>query len=177
MNGVILKTGGRDQTDRIMCLCMNSLLQTPTWTFPLSWIVLRARTDCSSSQNKFLFPPPTLLTSVVVKDILSLHLFECVIIVMLRKVGMCPGFVPAGLPSRGGGVAVYVFDINQPSLPTPFWSVFVPVSVFMALSTVFHSINSSDNLPLFHSVFLVWFLPYWSFQVDISLRKSPSVLI
>ena len=29
-------------------------------------------------------------------------------------------FVPAGSPSRGGDVKVYVRDINQPSLPTPF---------------------------------------------------------
>ena len=28
--------------------------------------------------------------------------------------------VPAGTPSRGGDVKVYVLDINQPSLPTPF---------------------------------------------------------
>ena len=28
--------------------------------------------------------------------------------------------VPAGSPSRGGDVAVYVLDINKPSLPTPF---------------------------------------------------------
>ena len=31
-------------------------------------------------------------------------------------------------PSRGRDVAVYVFDINQPSLPTPFYSVLVSVS-------------------------------------------------
>ena len=42
--------------------------------------------------------------------------------------------VPAGSLSRGGDV---LFD--QPSLPTPFNSVLVSVSVFMALSTVFHS--------------------------------------
>ena len=30
------------------------------------------------------------------------------------------GQVPAGSPSRGGDVKVYVLDINQPSLPTPF---------------------------------------------------------
>ena len=30
--------------------------------------------------------------------------------------------VPAGLPSHGGDAAVYVFDINQLSLPTPFHS-------------------------------------------------------
>ena len=47
------------------------------------------------------------------------------------------------------GMFRFVFDIKQPSLPTP---VLVSVSVFMALSTVFHSINSLDNPPLSHSV-------------------------
>ena len=77
-----------------------------------------------------------------------------------------------------GHVAVYVFDINQPSLPTPFYSVPVSISVSMALSTVFHSINSPDNSPLSHSVLPVLFLPYWFFQLYIiSLWKSPSALI
>ena len=58
-------------------------------------------------------------------------------------------FVPAGSPSRGGDVTVDVTDVNQPSLPTPFYSVLVPVFVFMALSTLFHSINSPDNSSLF----------------------------
>ena len=57
----------------------------------------------------------------------------------------CLRLVPVGLPSRGGDVAVYVFDLNQSSLPTPFYSVLAFISVFMALSTVFHSVNSSDN--------------------------------
>ena len=55
-------------------------------------------------------------------------------------VGHCPSCscrpalcVSAGSPSRGGDVVVFVFDINQPSLPTPFYSVLVSVSVFMAL--------------------------------------------
>ena len=72
---------------------------------------------------------------------------------------------PTGSRSRGGDVAVYVFEINQPSLPTPFYSVLVSVSVFMALSTVFRSINSPDNSPLSYSLLLA----YWSFQVYISL--------
>ena len=80
--------------------------------------------------------------------------------------------VPAGSPSRGGEVAVYVFDINQPSLPTPFHSILVSVSVFMALSTVFHSINSPDNSPLSHSVLSVLVLPYWSIQRYIFLDES-----
>ena len=56
-----------------------------------------------------------------------------------------------GLPSSDGDVAVYVFEVNQPALPTPFYSVLVSVPVFMALSTVFHSINSPDNSRLSHS--------------------------
>ena len=70
-----------------------------------------------------------------------------------------------GSPSRGGDVAVYVCDINQASLTTPFCSVLVSVSVFMPLSTVFHSLNSPNNSPLSHFVVLVLFLPYWSFPL------------
>ena len=73
-----------------------------------------------------------------------------------------------GSPSRGGDVAVYVFDTNQPSLPTPFYSVLVSVSVFLALSTVFHSINSLDKSLLSRSGLSVLFLPDWSFQLYIS---------
>ena len=47
---------------------------------------------------------------------------------------------------------VYTFDINQLSFPTPFYSVCMSSFVFMALSTVFHSINSPDDSPLSHSV-------------------------
>ena len=83
---------------------------------------------------------------------------------------------PAGSPSRGGDVVVYVFDMNQPSLPTPFYSVLVSVSVFMTLSTVFHSINSPDNFPLSHSVLPVLFLPNWSFQLYIYIFVYKSFL-
>ena len=72
-------------------------------------------------------------------------------------------------PSRGRDVAVYVFDINQPSLPTPFQSVLVSVSAFMALSSVFHSTNSLDNSSLSHFALPVLLLPYWSF---LSLYES-----
>ena len=65
--------------------------------------------------------------------------------------------VPASSPSRGGDVAVYIKDINQPILPTPFYSALVSVSVFMVLSTVFHSINSPNNSLLSHSVLPVLF--------------------
>ena len=72
-----------------------------------------------------------------------------------------------GSPLRGEDVAVYVFDINQPSLPTPLYSVLVSISVFMALFTEFHSINSPSNFPLSHSVPPVLFLPNWSFHVSL----------
>ena len=71
----------------------------------------------------------------------------------------------------------FMSDVNQPSLPTPFYSVLLSLSLFMASSTVFHSTNSPDNSPLSHSDLPVLFLPYWSFQLHISLWKSPSALI
>ena len=56
------------------------------------------------------------------------------------------------------GMWRFMSDINQPSLPTPVYSVLVSVSVFMPLSTVFHSPNSPDNSPFSDSV-----LPVLSF--------------
>ena len=88
---------------------------------------------------------------------------------------MCRCNWSRGLTSWGGDVAVYVFDIDQPSLSTPFNSIVASVSVFMALSTIFHSINSPDNSPLSHSVLSVLILPS-SFQLYISLWKSFSAL-
>ena len=58
-----------------------------------------------------------------------------------------------------------------------FNSVLVSISVFMALSTVFHSINSPDDSPFFDSVLPVLSLPYWSFQLFMSLCKALSALI
>ena len=65
--------------------------------------------------------------------------------------------VPTDSLSCGGDVAVCVSGINQPSWPTPFYSVLVSISVFMALSTVFHSIKSPNISPLSHCVLPVLF--------------------
>ena len=46
----------------------------------------------------------------------------------------------------------------------------------MALSTVFHSINSPNNFPFSHSVLPVLSLSHRSFQLYVSLWKSPSAL-
>ena len=53
--------------------------------------------------------------------------------------------VPAGSPSHGGDVTVFILDVNQQSLPTPFHSVLEFVSVFMALSTLFYPQNPPDS--------------------------------
>ena len=83
---------------------------------------------------------------------------------------------PTSSSSRGGDDVVYNFDINQPSLPTPFHSVLVSIYVCMALSTAFHSIYSRDNTPLFSlcsscliSVVLVLSTTYLFMKVSISL--------
>ena len=78
--------------------------------------------------------------------------------------------VPVGSPSCDGDVSV----INQPCFPTLFYSVLV-YSVSMALWTVFHSINFPDYSQL--SVLTVLSLPNLSFQLYLSLWKSPSALI
>ena len=86
-------------------------------------------------------------------------------------------WVPMRSPSHGWDVVVYVKDIHQSSLPTFFYSVLLSISVFMAHSTVFHSINFPDNLPLSYSVLPVSVLLYWCFQLYISLWKFPSAVI
>ena len=73
------------------------------------------------------------------------------------------------------GMLQFMSDINKLSLPTPFYSVLMSISVFMALSPAFHSINSSDNSPFSHSVLLVLSLPYWSFQLYMYLCMKVSL--
>ena len=83
---------------------------------------------------------------------------------------------PRGLTFTWWGCCGLCFDINQPSLTTPFYCILVSISVFMALSTAFYSINSPE-LSLSYAVLPVLYLPYWSFHLYISLWKSPSDLI
>ena len=72
--------------------------------------------------------------------------------------------VPAGSPSRDCDIVVYVVLHKLTKLAHSFfYSVLVPVSVFMAHSTVFHSINSPGNSLLSHFLLMVLFLPNWSF--------------
>ena len=50
--------------------------------------------------------------------------------------------------------------------------ILVSISVFIALSTVLHSINSPDNSLFSPSVLLVLPLPYWSFQLYLFMKVS-----
>ena len=86
---------------------------------------------------------------------MSVFLSVCLSLSVCVSVSVCL-CVPAGSHSLDGNVTVHVLDINQPSLPL-FDSVLVSVSVFIALSTVFCSINSPDNSPLSHSVLRSYF--------------------
>ena len=69
---------------------------------------------------------------------------------------------------------------QKSSLPTPSYSVHVSVSILMALSTVFHSINSPDNSLLSHSVLPILILPCWSFQLYnylfLKVSLSPNII-
>ena len=73
------------------------------------------------------------------------------------------------LSFKWSGCCGFRFRLKSSELPTPFYSVLVSISVFMALLAVFQSINSPDNSAIFESVPRVLCLPYWSFQLCISL--------
>ena len=78
---------------------------------------------------------------------------------------------PHGFTFTWWDVAVCVKDTNQPSLPTPFYSALVSVSLSMALSTVFHSVISPNNSLLSHTVLPVFFCLIGPFNC-ISLCES-----
>ena len=88
---------------------------------------------------------------------------------------------PAASPSRGGDVAEYVFDINQPSLPTPFYCIPVTLSVVMALSFVFHSISSPNNSPrslsLCSSGLIFALLVLSTIYVSTKVSFSPDIIL
>ena len=115
----------------------------------------------------------------------TFHFFKRICLVLLAVDISCVSpwrisnvsFPPARAHFHVVGMLRFMSDIKQPSLPTPFYSVLVSISVLVALSTVFHSVNSHDNSPFSRSVLPVLSLPYWSFQLYISLSKSPSALI
>ena len=67
---------------------------------------------------------------------------------------------PSGLTFSWWGRYSLCLRHKPTELAHSFYSLLVSISVFMALSTVFHSINSPDHSPFSHSVLLVLFLLY-----------------
>ena len=53
--------------------------------------------------------------------IITVVVVVIIIIIITITTATTTTTVPAGSPSRGGDVAVYVFGINQPSLPILFY--------------------------------------------------------
>ena len=54
--------------------------------------------------------------------------------------------VPAGSLSRSGDVTIHVKDINQPSLPTPFYSDLVSISLLWPFQLYFIPLNIPTTL-------------------------------
>ena len=80
-------------------------------------------------------------------------------------------------PSRGGDAAVYVLDLNQPTLPTSFLLLLF-LCLFFSLwpfQLFFHSINPPDNSLLSHSVLSVVFVPVNYISLHESL-PSPDII-
>ena len=78
---------------------------------------------------------------------------------------------PSGLTFTWWGCCGSSLSHKPTELPAPFYSVLVSVSVFMAISTVFHSINSPDNSTLSYSILLVLILLIGPF-IYVSLYES-----
>ena len=85
--------------------------------------------------------------------------------------------VPEGLPSRGGDATVYALDINQPSLPTFLKILFLCLFLSLWPIQLYFIPWILPTTPFSHSVLPVLILPYWSFQLYISLWKPTSALV
>ena len=83
---------------------------------------------------------------------------------------------PCWLTFHVVGMLWFMYDINQLSLPTPFYSVLMSISVFIALSTVFHFINSPDNSPFSHAVLPVLSFSFSAIYPFMKVSFSPDVI-
>ena len=129
----------------------------------------------------------TLILTVFLSSLLSFSHLYCLSLILTVLLSSLLSYshpyclslkwVPVGSPSRGGDVTLYVWHKPTKLAHSFFYSVLASISDFMAHSTIFHSINSPDKSPFSDSVLPVLSLPYWSFQLYISLWKFPSALI
>ena len=149
---------------------------------PQFWVLLQKHSSRWCSQPLF----PLLITSIVftfftIGQLGTLHdqpkakSLTLLAISQLMTVVMTYFKVPAGSPSHGGDVMVYVWH-----KPTKLAHSFLFCScVCFCLYGLFNCISFhkfSWQLSIFW-LLPVLFLPYWSFQLYITLWKSPSALI
>ena len=103
-----------------------------------------------------------------------------VIYVLMRLFCLSPFIVPTGSPPRGGDVAVYVFDVNQPSLPTPFLFCFCvyfcPYGPFNCIS--FHKLSRQVSaFSLYSSGLISAFLVLSTTYHFVKVSFSPDVIL
>ena len=130
---------------------------------------MMVQTICSEGVGEFP-PPPFLWRFLTPPPVIRIYPHE-VISSLLRHYSLSATFLNNSSPQAHlhvVGMLRFMFDINQPNLPAPFYSVLMSISVFMAFSTVFHSINSPNNSPFSHSVLPILSPLYWTFQLYIS---------
>ena len=138
-------------------------MKTLTVTVHILWAIVWRRTGVENSSLELcshhcIYYYIFLIVSFYLTELMAdwcQNVHQILLTIITRSLSLSPYWVPAGSPSRGRDVAIYLFEINQPSLPTLFYSVLVSAYFVMALSTVFHSMNSPDNSLLSHSVLLV----------------------
>ena len=83
---------------------------------------------------------------------------------------------PCGLITHMVGMLPFSSDKTNWACPFLF-ILFSCLFLSLWLFLLFHFINSADKSPFSHSVLTVLSLPYWSFQLHIPSRNSPSALI
>ena len=167
-------------SDKVMARCVKSQWPISLWSITYQPQSERYSNNIITKTMRHLRMMIKLQVGISVHashDQLSIKRNQCMTIVELFSLYMSVYFVSTDSPSRGGDVAVYVWH-KPTELAHSFLCCFcVCFFVFVALSTVFHSINFPENSPFSHSVLPVLSLPYWSFQLYISLWKSPSAVL
>ena len=84
---------------------------------------------------------------------------------------------PRGLTFTWWGCYGWCPSHKPAELAHSFYPVRTSICVFVALSTVFHFINSPDNSLFSHSVLPVLCLLYWFYQQYVFLWKSPYMVV
>ena len=155
----------------------------------MAWPTLAIRRAVKSDHSELCVPPRWAIADTKINILSSKNLeilgdsFQawimlqyCLLLAYYQWISLFTSCVPAGLPSRGGDVAAYVFNISHQACPLLF-ILFLCLFLSLWLFQLYFIHNSPDNSPFSHSLLPVLSLLYLSFQRYISLRKTSSALI